>query len=58
MSSQQRCAKAWLIAFDGEAADFWRELPDDSDFVGPVRDNINSFGPDEHGIGIENIIDL
>lgn len=58
MNSQQRLARQWLVVFDSEAADFWLSLPEDSDFVGAVRDNINSFGPDEHGIGIENIIDL
>jgi len=44
MSRKQRMAQLWLMIWDGEAYDFWRDLPPDSDFVGAVKDNMADFG--------------
>lgn len=47
MDDAQKAAKQWLIKNDPDAADFWSEQPDDSDFVQAKRENIATFGPDE-----------
>lgn len=50
MSSNNRkqlLAKMWLIRHDPDPTNFWRNLHDDSDFVGAVRDNLHIFGPDD-----------
>lgn len=41
--SQEDC-RAWLIIYDAEAEDYWRSLPDDTDFREAVCDNIIDFG--------------
>lgn len=47
MSRQQQLAKSWLIRNDPDEGAFWRAQPEGADFVGAVRDNLNTFGPDE-----------
>ncbi len=41
--SQEDC-RAWLIIYDAEGEDFWRSLPDETDFRRAVYDNIRDFG--------------
>lgn len=43
----QEEARQWLIANDREAADFWSELPAETDFKATVGDNCRDFGFDE-----------
>lgn len=40
----QEQAREWLIKYDKEAADYWRELPANTDFKRAVLDNCNDFG--------------
>lgn len=42
----QEAARTWLIENDPEAADYWRNLPVGSDFIGAYKDNIRDFGPE------------
>jgi hypothetical protein len=49
--SQER-AREWLIENDPEAAKYWATLPNTTDFVFAVQENIKDFGPefeDEEG---------
>lgn len=41
----QEQARAWLIKFDPEGAEYWAGLPDDTDFLLCVLENIADFGP-------------
>lgn len=43
---QQRAQK-WLVDHDPEAADFWRSLPEGTDFVDAVDQNVRDFGEDD-----------
>ncbi|MBP3955454.1 hypothetical protein J8F10_09185 [Gemmata sp. G18] len=43
----QEQARQWLIANDREAADYWAELPADTDFREAVTVNCRDFGFDE-----------
>lgn len=42
---RNQLARTWLIKNDPEWD--WAAQADSTDFVGAVRDNINTFGPDE-----------
>lgn len=49
LNSLQLRARGWLIRNDPTPEGFWESAPLDSDFVGDVRQNLESFGP--HGGG-------
>lgn len=42
-------ARAWLIEHDPQAAQYWRDLPEGSDFKTCVQDNLRDFGPHKAG---------
>ena len=42
--NKQEAAREWLIQHDPEAAEYWRNLPEETDFLSAYRQNIRDFG--------------
>ena len=42
--NKQEAAREWLIENDPEAAEFWRNLPEETEFLSAYRANIREYG--------------